>query len=574
VSTATVTPPDLLAASERVQQLQRLMQRVGREPTEASFAASLAAASGEATPSNTQPPMATAANAATGSAAGVTAGSAAGVTAGSAAGVTAGSAAGVTAGSAAGVAAGAGEPTAYDATINEVAARNGLDPALLHGLIQQESDFDPSAHSSAGALGLTQLMPATAAGLGVSEPLNPTQSIEGGARYLKQMLERFGGNTADALAAYNAGAGAVEQYGGVPPYAETQEYVTKVMADASAYRASLPGAAGAPGMIPVSAVGTPGPPATAAALTAMATAAPPNSTTAAAATTFAAATTSAGATPAHLAGAQAGAGATGAELGASQAGAGTTVGTTVASPAITQTSPATGQASVASAADTAAHNSKAQGAMLTTTGGVEAGAPAPGSANTTPGLVSTAQSTTSLTSGQTGGSLAPAAATYGADMQQTIEAVHATIELAARQGATQARIALQPQELGEIRVHLTQSAQGLIVRLTASTQTAAAALAAGHGELRQSLSSLGLSALHLDGLTGEHDGAGVGSHAGERDSARDAATAAGGRRSPRAGADAVSGAGGAQAEAAADAANAPAVSTHLVLHGALVDVFA
>ncbi|HEY7829872.1 MAG TPA: flagellar hook-length control protein FliK [Solirubrobacteraceae bacterium] len=87
---------------------------------------------------------------------------------------------------------------------------------------------------------------------------------------------------------------------------------------------------------------------------------------------------------------------------------------------------------------------------------------------------------------------------YGVGLQQAIEAVHATIELASRQGLSQARIALQPEELGEIRIHLSQSAQGLIARVTADTHAAAQALAEGHSELRQSLDSLGLTALHMD----------------------------------------------------------------------------
>jgi soluble lytic murein transglycosylase-like protein len=128
----------------------------------------------------------------------------------------------------------------YESLIDEAAARNGLDPAVLHGLIQQESGFDPSATSSAGASGLTQLMPGTASSLGVADPLNPAESIEGGARYLGQLMHQFGGNTEDALAAYNAGPGAVEQYGGTPPYAETQSYVGKVLGYAESYRQSHP----------------------------------------------------------------------------------------------------------------------------------------------------------------------------------------------------------------------------------------------------------------------------------------------------------------------------------------------
>jgi soluble lytic murein transglycosylase-like protein len=128
----------------------------------------------------------------------------------------------------------------YEALIDQAAARNGLDPAVLHGLIQQESGFDPSAASSAGASGLTQLMPGTASSMGVANPLNPAESIEGGARYLGQLTTQFAGNTEEALAAYNAGPGAVEQYGGIPPYAETQSYVSKVLGYAETYRQSHP----------------------------------------------------------------------------------------------------------------------------------------------------------------------------------------------------------------------------------------------------------------------------------------------------------------------------------------------
>ena len=139
--------------------------------------------------------------------------------------------------SAAGAGADGGE---YDSVIEQASERYGIDPAVLHGLIQQESGFDPSAQSSAGASGLTQLMPGTASSMGVSNPLNPTESIEGGARYLSQLMSQFGGNTEDALAAYNAGPGAVQQYGGIPPYAETQSYVSKVLGYAEAYRQTHP----------------------------------------------------------------------------------------------------------------------------------------------------------------------------------------------------------------------------------------------------------------------------------------------------------------------------------------------
>jgi soluble lytic murein transglycosylase-like protein len=128
----------------------------------------------------------------------------------------------------------------YESLIAQAAARNGVDPAILHGLIEQESGFNPSATSSAGAAGLTQLMPGTASSLGVANPLDPAESIEGGARYLGQLMGQFGGNAEDALAAYNAGPGAVQQYGGVPPYSETQSYVSKVLANAEAFRQAHP----------------------------------------------------------------------------------------------------------------------------------------------------------------------------------------------------------------------------------------------------------------------------------------------------------------------------------------------
>jgi soluble lytic murein transglycosylase-like protein len=136
-----------------------------------------------------------------------------------------------------------GSSSNYDGLIQSAAAHYGIDPAVLHGLIQQESGFDPNSQSGAGAMGLTQLMPGTASSLGVSNPMNPAESIEGGARYLAQMMSQFGGNVRDALAAYNAGPGAVSQYGGVPPYAETESYVTKVLGYAESYRQSHPATA-------------------------------------------------------------------------------------------------------------------------------------------------------------------------------------------------------------------------------------------------------------------------------------------------------------------------------------------
>jgi soluble lytic murein transglycosylase-like protein len=131
---------------------------------------------------------------------------------------------------------GAGASSAFDSEINAAAASNGIDPALLKGLVSQESGFNPSARSGAGAVGLTQLMPGTASALGVTNPLDPAQSLQGGAKYLREQLDRFGGDETLALAAYNAGPGAVQKYGGVPPYAETQNYVTSVMSKAASFR--------------------------------------------------------------------------------------------------------------------------------------------------------------------------------------------------------------------------------------------------------------------------------------------------------------------------------------------------
>jgi soluble lytic murein transglycosylase-like protein len=147
---------------------------------------------------------------------------------------------------------GGGAPTQYDAQITAAATKHGIDPALLKGLIRQESNFNAAARSGAGAQGLTQLMPGTASGLGV-DPSDPAQAIEGGAKYLKQQLDRFGGDVSKALAAYNAGPGAVAKYGGVPPYAETQSYVQKVLGYAAEYGAAAPVAA-ATSAVPASAV--------------------------------------------------------------------------------------------------------------------------------------------------------------------------------------------------------------------------------------------------------------------------------------------------------------------------------
>jgi len=110
-----------------------------------------------------------------------------------------------------------------------------VDPALVAAVARAESGFDPAATSACGARGVMQLMPATAQALGVADPYDPAQNVRGGASYLRELLERFHGDVRLAVAAYDAGPGAVERYGGVPPYAETRAYVARVLA---AYRAA------------------------------------------------------------------------------------------------------------------------------------------------------------------------------------------------------------------------------------------------------------------------------------------------------------------------------------------------
>ena len=118
----------------------------------------------------------------------------------------------------------------FRALIEQAANRHRLDPALIAAVMIQESGGDPKAVSTAGARGLMQLMPETWESLGVADPYDPSQNIEGGTRYLKTLLESFGGDETLALAAYNAGPSAVKRYGKVPPYPETQNFVRSVMA--------------------------------------------------------------------------------------------------------------------------------------------------------------------------------------------------------------------------------------------------------------------------------------------------------------------------------------------------------
>jgi soluble lytic murein transglycosylase-like protein len=127
-------------------------------------------------------------------------------------------------------------PVPYAAQIEAAAKRHGVDPALLAGLVKAESNFNPTAQSGVGAKGLTQLMDATARGLGVTNSFDPLQALDGGAKFLGGLLKQFKGDERLALAAYNAGPGAVQKFGGIPPYQETQRYVPKVLGFAAQYR--------------------------------------------------------------------------------------------------------------------------------------------------------------------------------------------------------------------------------------------------------------------------------------------------------------------------------------------------
>src|SRR5437867_4716942 len=123
-----------------------------------------------------------------------------------------------------------GDPEPYAREITEAANRYGIPERLVTAMIRAESGFNPRAVSRKGAQGLMQLMPGTAAVLGVRNSFDPAENIDGGVRHLRGLLERYGNNLPFALAAYNAGEGAVNMHGGIPPYPETQAYVGRILA--------------------------------------------------------------------------------------------------------------------------------------------------------------------------------------------------------------------------------------------------------------------------------------------------------------------------------------------------------
>jgi soluble lytic murein transglycosylase-like protein len=120
-------------------------------------------------------------------------------------------------------------PGSFDPQIRAEAGRQGLAPELLRAVISAESAFVPCAVSDKGAMGLMQLMPGTAAAMGVSDPMDPDDNLRGGVRYLGQLLERYGGDLRLALGAYNAGPALVDKFGDVPPIPETQNYVREIL---------------------------------------------------------------------------------------------------------------------------------------------------------------------------------------------------------------------------------------------------------------------------------------------------------------------------------------------------------
>lgn len=131
---------------------------------------------------------------------------------------------------------GAALSTSFEDLIRTAAGRYNLDADLVRAVIRAESDFNSSARSQKGAMGLMQLMPETAKLHNVADAYNPSDNVEGGVRHLRMLLDRYQGNLELSLAAYNAGSGAVEKHGGIPPFAETREYVRRVLRFYDSYR--------------------------------------------------------------------------------------------------------------------------------------------------------------------------------------------------------------------------------------------------------------------------------------------------------------------------------------------------
>jgi soluble lytic murein transglycosylase-like protein len=129
-------------------------------------------------------------------------------------------------------------PAGINDAVERIAAQQSLSPQLIHSVIKVESNYNPFAVSPKGARGLMQLIPSTARRFGVSDSFNPLENIQGGARYLKYLLDLYDGSYPLALAAYNAGEGAVARYGGVPPYAETQNYLVLIQKQLAGARAA------------------------------------------------------------------------------------------------------------------------------------------------------------------------------------------------------------------------------------------------------------------------------------------------------------------------------------------------
>lgn len=129
-------------------------------------------------------------------------------------------------------------PEEIDRLVEQTASRHQVDPELVRAIVRVESGYDPQAVSNKGAMGLMQLIPATAQRFGVANPFDPQENLEGGVNYLKYLLKMFGGDLALSLAAYNAGEHTVQRFGGVPAISETQDYVRKVT---SIYQGVTPG---------------------------------------------------------------------------------------------------------------------------------------------------------------------------------------------------------------------------------------------------------------------------------------------------------------------------------------------